>query len=64
MYGLACVDRNLFSWKVCGFQHPTSWELANLAALYWRVEGNPVNAVNCLRLALANSPSNARVRAF
>ncbi|XP_025087686.1 tetratricopeptide repeat protein 17-like isoform X2 [Pomacea canaliculata] len=41
-------------------EHPTSWELANLAALYWRVEGNPVNAVNCLRLALANSPSNAR----
>lgn len=34
---------------------PTSWVLANMAALYWRVEGNAGRAVDCLRLALSHA---------
>ncbi|XP_013405857.1 uncharacterized protein LOC106170523, partial [Lingula anatina] len=38
----------------------TSWVLGNLAALYWRVEGNAKHAVNCLRMALNTAPRDMR----
>ena len=45
---------------VCN-QNQTSWVLANLAALYWRVEGEAARAVQCLKLAYKHSPSHAKV---
>nr|KAG5699224.1 hypothetical protein BaRGS_012745 [Batillaria attramentaria] len=42
-------------------KNPTSWVLANMAALYWRVEGNAPNAVDCLRLALTHAPREVKV---
>lgn len=41
-------------------QEPTSWVLANMAALYWRVEGDAVRAVDCLRLALTHAPREVK----
>ena len=41
-------------------QEPTSWVLANLAALYWRVQGDAPRAVDCLRLALTHSPREVK----
>ncbi|CAH1785951.1 unnamed protein product [Owenia fusiformis] len=39
---------------------PDSWVLANLAALYWRVEGVAEKAVDCLRLALHHAPDDMK----
>ena len=39
---------------------PTSWVLANLAALYWRVEGEAPRAVNCIKVAYHYSPKENR----
>lgn len=33
----------------------TSWALGCLGALYWRVQGDAPNAINCLRMALMNA---------
>ncbi|XP_046360680.2 tetratricopeptide repeat protein 17-like isoform X1 [Haliotis rufescens] len=41
-------------------ENATSWVLANLAALYWRVEGEAPRAINCLRLALTYAPREYR----
>lgn len=38
----------------------TSWVLANLAALYWRVEGDAKKAIDCLRLSLTTAPKYAK----
>eukprot|EP00794_Sanderia_malayensis_P018275 gene18275-20098_t len=37
-------------------KNATSWVLLNLAAIYWRITGPTVNAVDCLRRALHYSP--------
>ncbi|KAI1720493.1 tetratricopeptide repeat domain-containing protein [Ditylenchus destructor] len=36
------------------------WSLTTAAALYWRVRGDAVNAIECLRHALHNSPPDMR----
>ncbi|KAI6238241.1 Tetratricopeptide repeat protein 17 [Aphelenchoides fujianensis] len=36
------------------------WGISTLAALYWRVEGNAVNAINCLRHSLATAPDEMK----
>ena len=36
----------------------TSWALGCLGALYWRVQGDAPNAINCLRMALMNASLN------
>lgn len=41
-------------------KNETSWILLNLAALYWRIQGNSFEAIECLRRALYYSYSNAR----
>ncbi|KAL3083062.1 hypothetical protein niasHS_010864 [Heterodera schachtii] len=33
------------------------WALSTLSALYWRVKGDPVNAIKCLRHSLHKSPN-------
>ncbi|VDI16436.1 Hypothetical predicted protein, partial [Mytilus galloprovincialis] len=38
----------------------TSWILTNVAALYWRVEGDAKKAIDCLRLSLTTAPRNKR----
>ena len=38
----------------------TSWVLLNLAAMYWRAEGNATQSVECLRRALHHSPYEQR----
>ena len=43
-------------------KNATSWVLANLGALYWRVEGDAAKAIDCLRLALHTAPRNMKVR--
>lgn len=37
-------------------QNSSSWILLNLAAYYWRIKGNALEAVECLRQALYFSP--------
>lgn len=39
----------------------TSWILTNVAALYWRVEGDAKKAVDCLRMSLTTAPKEKRV---
>jgi hypothetical protein len=39
----------------------TSWILTNVAALYWRVEGDAKKAMDCLRLSLTTAPKNKKV---
>lgn len=41
-------------------KNSTSWVLLNVAALYWRVQGDTAEAIKCLRQALSFSPSDAR----
>uniref|UniRef100_A0A0N4ZXG8 TPR_REGION domain-containing protein n=1 Tax=Parastrongyloides trichosuri TaxID=131310 RepID=A0A0N4ZXG8_PARTI len=36
------------------------WTLTTASTLYWRVKGDAVNAVKCLRHSLKNAPSNMR----
>lgn len=38
----------------------TSWILTNVAALYWRVEGDAKKAIDCLRLSLTTAPKNTK----
>lgn len=38
----------------------TSWILTNVAALYWRVEGDAKKAIDCLRLSLTTAPRSKR----
>ena len=42
-------------------QNSSSWVVLNLAALYWRVNGNATRAVQCLRAALYFSPTQYKV---
>ncbi|XP_064604076.1 tetratricopeptide repeat protein 17-like isoform X2 [Liolophura sinensis] len=37
-------------------KNANSWVLANLAALYWRIEGDARRAVDCLRVAISTAP--------
>ncbi len=37
-----------------------NWALFNIASLYWRVVGDPTNAIECLRRALYYAPNPAR----
>ncbi|XP_059157800.1 tetratricopeptide repeat protein 17-like isoform X2 [Physella acuta] len=37
-------------------KNKTSWILYNMAAFYWRIKGNPFQAVECIRRALHHSP--------
>ena len=41
--------------------NPSSWVAANLGALYWRVQGEAAKAIDCVKVAYANAPRNARV---
>ncbi|KAL5007156.1 hypothetical protein ScPMuIL_015962 [Solemya velum] len=41
-------------------QNTTSWVLANMAALYWRVIGRAAEALDCLKLALTTAPEKYR----
>ncbi|XP_078346607.1 tetratricopeptide repeat protein 17-like [Oculina patagonica] len=41
-------------------KNSSSWVLLNVASLYWRVQGDTVEAIKCLRQALYFSPSSAR----
>jgi tetratricopeptide (TPR) repeat protein len=41
-------------------KNQTSWVLLNLAAFYWRIKGQPKNAIECLRRALEYSPRHHR----
>ncbi|XP_028403530.1 tetratricopeptide repeat protein 17-like isoform X2 [Dendronephthya gigantea] len=41
-------------------KNETSWILLNLAALYWRIQGNSFEAIECLRRALYYSYSQGR----
>lgn len=36
------------------------WSLSTASALYWRVKGDAVNALNCLRQSLNSAPPNMR----
>ena len=42
-------------------QHPSSWVMFNLAALYYRVEGSAYHALGCLRGALHHAPRDKKV---
>ena len=48
--GMACDGSSLF------LQNDTSWVLLNLATLYWKSEGDPLHAIECIRRALHYSP--------
>jgi len=39
---------------------PKSWILSTAAALYWRVQGNAVEALNCIRHSLYYAPNDMR----
>jgi len=39
---------------------PDSWILSTAAALYWRVKGNAVKAINCVRHSLFHAPNDMR----
>eukprot|EP00057_Strongylocentrotus_purpuratus_P019322 XP_011673796.1 PREDICTED: tetratricopeptide repeat protein 17 [Strongylocentrotus purpuratus] len=39
---------------------PESWVATNMAALYWRIEGKSLNALDCLRHALHYAPANMK----
>merc|ERR1719495_89628 len=41
-------------------KNPDSWVLSTAAALYWRVKGNAVKAINCVRHSLLHAPNNMR----
>lgn len=36
------------------------WILYNLAGLFWRVSGNPLNSIECIRRALNSVPHDLR----
>ena len=40
-------------------QNKTSWVLYNMAAFYWRIKGEPFQAIECVRRALHHSPRYA-----
>ena len=46
---------------VCIFfiQNAPNWVLFNIASLYWRVKGDPSNALECLRRAIHYAPDKA-----
>ena len=44
-------------------KNPASWVAANLGALYWRIMGDAVKTIDCVKVAYANAPRNARVSA-
>ncbi|XP_060074042.1 tetratricopeptide repeat protein 17-like isoform X2 [Ylistrum balloti] len=41
-------------------KNSTSWVLTNVAALYWRVEGDAKRAIQCLRLSLTTAPTEVK----
>ena len=41
-------------------QNAPNWVLFNIASLYWRVKGDPSNALECLRRAVHFAPDDAR----
>ncbi|OWF35392.1 tetratricopeptide repeat protein 17-like isoform X2 [Mizuhopecten yessoensis] len=41
-------------------KNTTSWVLTNVAALYWRVEGDAKRAIQCLRLSLTTAPTDVK----
>ena len=41
-------------------QNGPNWALFNLASVYWRVIGDPSNAIECLRRAVHYAPSGAK----
>lgn len=38
------------------------WTLSTASTLYWRVKGDALNAIKCLRHSLNNSPHNMKVK--
>ena len=40
-------------------QNGPNWVLFNIASLYWRVKGDPSNAIECLRRAIHYAPDPA-----
>ncbi|XP_053383825.1 tetratricopeptide repeat protein 17-like [Mercenaria mercenaria] len=41
-------------------KNETSWVIANLAGLYWRVKGNANRAIECLRVAVHSAPKHSK----
>ena len=41
-------------------EHPQSWLVSAVASLYWRVEGNYPEAVECLRHSIHFAPAQAK----
>ena len=59
----------LCCWRLCVNFHPilqnnTSWVLYNMAAFYWRIRGEPLQVVECLRRALHFSPRSGQTLVF
>ena len=49
-------------WPIVAVQQdPVSWQVTNVAALYWRAVGKPGYAVDCLRIAMQYAPDNSKV---
>ena len=42
-------------------QNETNWVVSNLAALYWRIVGDGVQSLKCLKHALYHAPSHNKV---
>ncbi|KAK7486422.1 hypothetical protein BaRGS_00022346, partial [Batillaria attramentaria] len=41
-------------------KNKTSWVLYNMAAFYWRIKGEPFEAIECIRRALHHSPRHQK----
>ena len=41
-------------------QNGPNWALFNIASLFWRVQGDAHNAIECLRRAIHFAPNNAK----
>jgi len=54
------VERMASRIAVALSKKPDSWVLSTAAALYWRVKGNAVKAINCVRHSLFHAPNNMR----
>jgi len=41
-------------------EQPYSWIVSAIASVYWRIEGNPEEAIECLRHSIFYAPKNSR----
>nr|KAG5699222.1 hypothetical protein BaRGS_012743 [Batillaria attramentaria] len=54
-----CQEVTDLDFSIHAFEHlenKTSWVLYNMAAFYWRIKGEPFEAIECIRRALHHSP--------